>query len=380
MRAIAQVNLAAIERNVSALRSRLDPGTRLCAVVKADAYGHGSIPVARSAIAAGAGALAVATVQEALELRLAGIEAPIIVMGAVSSDELADALAARAELVAWDERFVAMVRAAVEKAPVRMHVKLDTGMGRFGTRDPAIALGIAREIVAARPALELAGGMTHFATADSDQEFVTAQLAAFAPFVEAMRALAPGLVMHAANSAATLRIPASHHDMVRCGIAIYGCDPMNEDPAHWGLEAALSLRSYVAAVKLIRPGQSVGYGRQFIAREETWIATLPIGYDDGIPLSLSNNCDVIIGGRRYPLVGRVSMDNITVDLGPAPTVEVGSTATLIGSDGPERQSAEEISKRIGTINYEVVCWISKRVRRSYHRDGVEQPTDAPPAR
>ncbi len=136
-----------------------------------------------------------------------------------------------------------------------------------------------------------------------------------------------------------------------------------------GPRAGAALRSYVAAVKLARPGQSAGYGRRFIAADDTWIATLPIGYDDGIPRALSNNCDVLIGGRRYPLVGTVSMDNITVDLGPLPAVEVGAAATLIGADGEQRQSAEELAKRIGTINYEVVCWISKRVPRSYHRDG-----------
>jgi alanine racemase len=373
LRALAQVNLAAIERNTLAVRSRLAAGVQLGAVVKADAYGHGAVEVAQSVLSAGAEKLAVATAQEAVELRDAGVAAPILVMGAVSTDELPLALEARAELVAWDGRFVAAVRAPATDAPVRMHVKLDTGMGRFGTRDPKQALRIAREIHAGGPMLELAGVMTHFATADGDQEFLAAQLAAFLPFTEQVRQFAPRVLAHAANSAATLRVPASHLDMVRVGIALYGCDPMNRDPVLWGLEPALSLRSYVAAVKLTRAGESVGYGRRFIASADTWVATLPIGYDDGVPLALSNNCDVLIGGRRYPLVGAVSMDNITVDLGPTTGIEPGSSATLIGVDGPQRQSAEQLAARIGTINYEVVCWISKRVPRQYHRDGVPVP-------
>ncbi len=370
-RALARVNLAAIERNVLRLRDGLTPGTRLCAVVKADAYGHGSAPVAHAVLAAGAGSLAVATAQEAGELRRAGIGAPILVMGALSADELGEAVAARAELVAWDERFVARVLACAQRTPVRLHVKLDTGMGRFGTRDRRRALSVARAILEARPVLELAGAMTHFATADGDQEFVAEQLARFDPFVDELRAIVPEITAHAANSAATLRTPASHYEMVRCGIAIYGCDPMNEDPIPLTLEPALSLSSYVAAVKLARAGDSAGYGRRFVAGADTWIATLPIGYADGIPRALSNNCDVLIGSRRYPLVGTVSMDNITVDLGDEPLVELGSQATLIGIDGAQRQTAEDLARRVGTINYEILCGISRRVPRLYHRDGVQ---------
>jgi alanine racemase len=172
-------------------------------------------------------------------------------------------------------------------------------------------------------------------------------------------------VCHAANSAATLRSKDSHFDLVRCGIAIYGLDPMNEDPAPHGLEPALELTSYVAAVKLAQRGDSAGYGRRFVADRDTWIATLPIGYGDGVRRALTNNCDVLVRGKRYPLVGTVSMDNITIDLGPEPAAEVGDVATLIGTDGAERQTAEELANRIGTINYEIVCGLSSRVPREY---------------
>ncbi|MDQ6604961.1 MAG: alanine racemase [Actinomycetota bacterium] len=375
LRALASVNLAAIARNVARLKSELEPTGAMCAVVKADGYGHGAVQVARAALAGGTTWLAVVSAEEAAELRRAGLDGPILVLGAISAQELPVALAAGAELVAWTERFVADVAraAGVGGRPVRTHVKLDTGMGRLGTRDGAQARATAEAVLAAEPVLELAGAMTHFATADGDLEFAAQQLAAFAPFAEDLRRLAPGLRVHAANSAATLRLPQSHFDLVRCGIAIYGLDPMNEDAAARGLEPALELSSYLAAVKLAQPGDSVGYGRQFIATRETWIGTLPIGYADGIARGLSNNCDVIVARRRYPVVGTVSMDNLTIDLGPEPIAAPGDSALIIGSDGSERQTAEHLAHRLGTITHEIVCGISRRVPRTYHRDG--QPNE-----
>jgi len=373
LRAQARVNLAAIERNADRLAAGLSGGARLCAVVKADASGHGAVRTARAALAGGATRLAVATANEAAELRAAGVSEPLLVMGALSAEELPIALRAGAELTAWTDSFVTAVAAAAT-APVKIHVKFDSGMGRLGTRDVNEALAVAELVLRAAPTLELAGAMTHFATADGDPEFVAAQLDAFAPFAAQMRRLAPRIVVHAANSAATLREPASHFDMVRCGIALYGCDPMNQDPAPYGLEPALELSSYVAALKLARPGDSAGYGRRFIAEQQTWIATLPIGYGDGVRRDLSNNCDVLIAGRRYPLVGTVSMDNIAVDVGPQPAAEVvvGVKACLIGADGMERQSVEDVSNRLGTIAHEFLCGISRRVPRSYHRDGLPE--------
>ncbi len=384
VRALARVNLAAIERNVERLRDGLADGVGLCAVVKGGGYGHGALPAARAALAGGARMLAVATAGEAAELRAGGIEARVLVMGAVSDEELPVALGARCELVAWTESFVerlgraragagagpASASAGSAPAPVRVHVKLDTGMGRLGTRDPDEALRVAERVVEANPALELAGAMTHFASADEDPSFTSAQLGRFVPFVAAMRERWPGIVVHAANSAATLREPASQFDLVRCGIAIYGCDPMNDDPASHGLEPALELTSYVAAVKLARAGESAGYGRRWVARSDTWVATVPIGYADGIRRALTNNCDVLIGGRRYPLVGTVSMDNITVEVGTPDAVGVGDRVTIIGGDGDERQTAEEVARRVGTISYEIVCGLTPRVPRVYHRDGT----------
>ncbi|HEY3728746.1 MAG TPA: alanine racemase, partial [Solirubrobacteraceae bacterium] len=303
LRALARVNLAAIERNVAHLRGGLAGGARLCAVVKAEASGHGAVPAAHASLDGGATMLAVATAGEAAELRAAGIAAPLLVMGALSAEELPIALAAGAEVVAWSEGYVAALESAAPRAPIRVHVKFDSGMGRLGTRSFDEAVAVAEGVLRGAPSLALVGAMTHFATADGDPEFVAEQLAAFRPFANELRRRVPEIVVHAANSAATVSRPDSHFDLVRCGIAIYGCDPMNRDPDDHGLEPALELTSYVAAVKLARAGESAGYGRRFVADTDTWIATLPIGYADGVRRALSDNCDVLIGGRRYPLVG-----------------------------------------------------------------------------
>jgi len=367
LRALARIDLAAIERNCAQV-ARVAAPAALCAVVKADGYGHGDVPAARAALAGGARWLAVATAPEAAALRAGGIGGPVLVMGALSADELTIALRARADLVAWREAFVAAVAVHPDAEGTGVHVKLDTGMGRLGTRDAGEASRTAAAAAAA-PRLRLAGVMTHCATADDDPAFARAQLARFAPWAQAMRAAHGDLVLHAANSAATLGIPESRLDMVRCGIAVYGMDPFGEDPARHGLAPALELRSYVAEVKPIAAGESAGYGRRFVAAAPTWIGTLPLGYADGVRRALTNDCDVLVGGRRVPLVGTVSMDNLTVDLGPEPA-ERGAEAILIGAQGSERVLAEEWARRLGTINYEITCGISARVPRSYHRGGT----------
>jgi alanine racemase len=358
-RALARVDLGAIERNCARLAATVAPAD-LCAVVKADGYGHGAAQAARAAQAGGARWLAVATAGEAEGLRAAGLDGPLLVMGALTEAELDIALAADADVVAWEEDFVAAVAARGRGA---VHVKLDTGMGRLGTRDPAQADRVAAAVAAAGE-LRLAGAMTHFATADDDDAFVQEQLAAFRPWAAALADRHPGVLVHAANSAAALRQPGARFGMVRCGIAIYGMDPFHRDPADHGLEPALELVSYVAAVKRAEPGQSAGYGRRFVAERETWIGTIPIGYGDGVRRGLTNNADVLVGGRRVPLVGTVSMDNITVDLGDEP-VETGTEAVLIGARGGERILTEDVAARLATINYEVTCGISSRVPREY---------------
>jgi len=366
LRALARVDLAAIERNCARLRAAAGPGSALCAVVKANAYGHGAVPVARAALAGGASWLAVATADEAAELRAAGVDARLLLMGALSAEELPLALEADADLVAWRASFVEALRRGAFGRPVRVHVKLDVGMGRLGIRDADELLAIAEQVQAA-PELELAGAMTHLPCADEDPAATRAQAERFRAFGERLRALRPeGLVLHAANSAATLGAPASRLDMVRCGVAIYGLDPFGVDPAAHGLEPALELCSYVAALKPLAPGESVGYGSTFTAAAPTWIATLPIGYGDGWRRAFSDNAEVLIGGRRHPLVGRVSMEYVTVDVGPDPAgIAEGDEAVLLGRQGSEQILAEELARRIDTINYEITTALTGRPTRAY---------------
>ncbi|HEX3451664.1 MAG TPA: alanine racemase [Solirubrobacteraceae bacterium] len=370
-RAQASVNVAAIERNCARLRSELREGAELCAVVKADGYGHGSVRSAHAALAGGATWLAVATAGEACELRDAGVgTTPILVMGALSAGELRDALGAEADVVVWNEHYV---RAVAEQGGGRVHVKLDSGMGRLGTRDADEAtrvLALARELRGVEPV----GLMSHFATADDvdDDGFFAHQLDTFARWAKERKGEQPRLLVHTANSAALLRDSGAHLDMARCGIAVYGMDPFGEDAAARRLEPALELSSYVAEVKPCRAGQSAGYGRRFVAEHDTQLGVLPIGYGDGWRRALSNNADVLIGGERRPLVGTVSMDNVTIDLGPNAdgTQLRGRPATLIGVDGEQRITAEELARRLQTINYEITCALTPRVVRVYHRDGL----------
>jgi alanine racemase len=355
-RALARVSRAAIEANCSLLRAKLTGGAELCAVVKAGGYGHGAVEAARAALHGGARWIAVATAGEAAELRALGVEARILVMGALTRGDLELALSFGADIAVWSGELLE----AVADTGARVHVKLDSGMGRLGTKDPDEVRALCDR---AAERGQLAGVWTHFATADElgDDHFPD-QLARFSALAEAVRSRHPGTIAHAANSAATLRDPAAHFDLVRCGVAIYGLDPFQRDPDEQGLEPALSLHSYVAAVKRFEPGESAGYGRTWRAESPTYVATIPIGYGDGWRRALSNNADLLIRGRRHPLVGTVSMDNITAELGPETDVVPGDEVVLIGEQGGERILAEEVARRLDTINYEVTCGIGRRVR------------------
>ncbi len=368
-RALAIVDLGAVERNAAILRSRLGAGAELCAVVKADGYGHGMVECAEAAVRGGATRLAVAAATEAFELRAQLPETPILTMGALTGAELDVALQARSELAVWRAGFLdaAAERAAELGVRPRVHVKYDTGMGRLGDADPAAVAELV-ERAAADERVELAGLWTHFATADEeDESFLREQLERFVALALPLRERHPGLTLHAANSAATLRGSEFHFDMVRCGVALYGMDPFGVDPADHGLEPVLSLHSYVADVKPFAAGASAGYGRTWIAAEPTRVGVLPIGYGDGYRRGLSNAADVLVGARRVPVAGTISMDNTTVDLGPGAETRPGEPAVLIGAQGEEAITAEELARSLGTINYEITCGISPRVPRAYRR-------------
>ena len=368
-RALAIVDLGAVERNAASLRARLGDGTELCAVVKADGYGHGMVQCAEAALRGGATRLAVAAASEAFELRAQLPDVPILTMGALTAAELDVALQARSELAVWRAEFLEIVaaRGAELGERPRVHVKYDSGMGRLGDRDP-VAVSELADRTAADDRVELAGLWTHFATADEeDVSFLREQLDRFTALADAIGERHPGVMLHAANSAATLRGAEFHLDMVRCGVAIYGMDPFGDDPEPHGLEPAMSLHSYVADVKPFDAGDSAGYGRSWIAAEPTRVGVVPIGYGDGYRRGLSNVADVLVDGRRVPVAGTISMDNTTVDLGSAATTTPGAPAVLMGRQGDEAVTAEELARCLGTINYEITCGISPRVPRAYRR-------------
>ena len=331
------VNLDALARNVETLRRASAPAD-LWAVVKADAYGHGARDCARAALRAGAAALCVATVQEGAALRPSVGGARILVLGPLAPGE--EGLAREAALE---------VAVSTPELPdgVRAHVKVDTGMGRYGmSPDEALAI----------PPERVVGVMSHLATADeADEGFARRQLRAF----DAVAAAFPGAVRHVANSAAALRFPEARFDAVRCGIALYGLSPFGDDPARHGLEPVLAWRSYVALAKTLAGGESTGYGRRFVAAGPTRIGLVPVGYADGFRRAFTGT-EVLVDGRRRRVVGAVSMDSFAVELDDE---REGAPVTLIG----ESLLAEEHARVAGTINYEVTCGIRTAFERADRR-------------
>lgn len=327
-------------------------------VVKADGYGHGAVDVGRAAVAAGARRLCVATVGEARALRDALPDVPLLVLSPLAPGEEAEAAAIPAcgVVVATPEGVARLAQAP----PLEIHVKVNTGMGRWGL-DTARALELGRGLVEDGSRHRLGGLMTHFATADEeDRAFLTQQLEAFRSLADVF----PACPRHCANSAATLRMPAAHFDAVRPGIATYGIDPLGRDPDDFDLHPVLSWRTEVRALRRLAPGESTGYGRGFIAERESRIALLPIGYADGYPRRLSGCGHVLLGGRRRRIATTVSMDQAAVLLEPEDDVAVGDEVTLIGVQGKERVLAEELARAVGTNAYEIVCGMRRHPTRT----------------
>jgi len=327
------IDLGALARNVARLREAAAPAD-VWAVVKADAYGHGALDCSRAALSAGAAALCVATAQEGAALRR-DLDARILVMGPLADGE--DALAREARLE------VAVSRPDRIPEGVDVHLKVETGMGRFGMTT--------KEALAA-PRERVVGLMSHFATADSDQDFARRQLEVFADLAEKF----PGVTKHLANSPAVFRLPEAAFDAVRCGVALYGLSPFGGDPAEDGLTPVLSWRSFVAETRVLGPGESTGYGRRLVAEQPTRIGLVPVGYADGFRRGLTGT-EVLVGGTRRRVVGTVSMDSFAVELGDE---EAGAPVTLIG-DGV---LAEEHARVLGTINYELTCGIRTSPERA----------------
>ena len=360
----AEIDLDALDHNLFAIRRAAGAGVRVMLVVKADAYGHGAVQIARHAVRCGVAALGVSTSAEALELRESGLELPILILGTVIEDEVADCLrhGVHVGLHASDRRASLEELAGRLNVRADVHVNIDTGMGQLGL-PPERALDLLAEVQAS-PHLRLSGVMSHIAATDGlASEPGRAQRDRFAEVVRTARAA--GLLngwVHLANSATIFTSCGDVHDTVRPGIAAYGSLPPSFEAAST-LRPVLSLKSQVVYLRDVPAGTSVGYASEWRAPEATRLATLPVGYNDGLPWGWARGGEVLVGGRRAPIVGRVSMDYVTIDVGHVSGLAVGDVATLIGRDGDEEIRLEEIASRVGTIPYEVACSVGTRVAR-----------------
>ncbi len=363
----AEVNLGQLARNMDACRAQLGPDVMITVVVKADAYGHGAVPVAKTCLEHGAFMLAVGDSNEAIHLRESGILAPILVLGALIDEELS-------WVVSYDirptihstERVPALNDAAKRLGrPCKVHVKVDTGLGRLGA-SPYQAIEIARRI-AASPHLELEGLSTHFASASTgDVAFTERQLRLFQGVlseIEGMGIKVP--FRHAANTAGALAYPSTVFNMVRPGAALYGIDPGTLRDQGIAMTPILTLKTQIAFVKGHPEGANIGYNRTYSTSRRTRVATLPVGYNDGYPHRLSNQAQVIVRGRLAPVVGTVTMDYTTIDVGSIPDARVGDEVVLIGRQGDHEVRVEELSRIVGTTPYEIPCQLGRRVRRVY---------------
>jgi alanine racemase len=364
---LAITSLAAIEANLRVLRSRVG-GRKVLAAVKANAYGHGAVAVAQMIEATSAADwLGVATVAEGLELRDAGVAMPILKLSVARGGEVGAAVAADITLPVIDDSSILEVGQAAADAgrPVDVHLKVDTGMGRIGCQ-PQDAVRLAESVLGAK-SLCLSGIFSHMPVSDdpSQDEFSRAQIALFARTCGQVEAVAGKLLKHLANSGAVLAHPSSWFDMVRPGIASYGAYPDPGCPKTVELRPGLEWKTQVSFVKRVSAGAAVSYGRTWVAAQDTWIATVPVGYGDGYSRLASNRGRVLIGGRSYPIAGRICMDQFMVDLGPHTDVMVGDQVTLIGPDGDEEITTAEVAQWMGTIPYEVTCLITARVERAW---------------
>jgi len=368
----AEIDLDAIAFNVQAFKRHVGERVKVIAVVKANAYGHGAPQVARTALEAGAGLLAVHRAIEGVELRKAGLAAPILVMGYTPPDGADLVLEHRLppSLMTMEFARALSARASAAGASLPVHVKIDSGMNRYGLL-PSEAPDFLRELVKL-PGITLEGLFTHFATADwNDQTYVRQQLVLFKEVRQAAGQAGIHIpLVHAANSAGIMRLPEAHFDAVRPGIAMYGMDPSDEWPPAFEIRPALSLKSTVSRVRTLPAGAGVSYSRTFVTDRPTLAALVPVGYGDGYHRILSNKSQVLIGGKRCRLMGRVCMDQFVVDASAVPDVQQDDEVVLVGPQGAECLRAEEVARLAGTINYEVTTSLLPRVARVYKKNGV----------
>ncbi|WP_210367167.1 alanine racemase [Bacillus sp. REN3] len=362
-----EVDLDCIRSNVSAIKGHLTEEVDIIAVVKANAYGHGDVQTAEAALSAGATMLAVAFLDEALALRKKGVEAPILVLGASRPEDINIAAEEEIILTVFQEEWLAKAREVLnEESRITLHVKVDTGMGRIGVRTKEDLRAI-EKLINEEPRMEFHGIYTHFATADElDDTYFKEQLICFKEMLGALEQLPP--CVHSSNSAAALRYPEAQFNAVRVGIAMYGLTPSLEIEPELpvGLREAFTLHAKIVHVKRVKKGEKVSYGATYEAPEDVWVGTLPIGYADGWIRRLQGQ-EILVDGNRSPIIGRICMDQCMVKL--PYEIPVGTVATLIGSQGKESISINEIAARLETINYEIPCIISSRVPRIYKQEG-----------
>ncbi|MFH2090743.1 MAG: alanine racemase [Pseudomonadota bacterium] len=373
----AVVDLEAIGKNVSTLNALTPAGTQFMAVVKADGYGHGAVPVAKKAIASGATWLGVARLHEAIDLRNAGIIAPILVFGYVHPSYVGRAIDLNITLSVYDLDMANALCAQARKysRKLNIHLKVDTGMGRMGmiindSLDTAARHQVLTDIeqIADLPGMQVEGIYTHFAGADhKDRAYTLKQIALFESLLSDLKERGVQIqIRHAANSAGIMEYPQSHFDMVRAGIAIYGLYPSSEvDQTKIRLKPAMTLTSMVTAVRAVPKGFKISYGMTYETPEPTILASVPIGYADGFSRLFSSNGWMLVRGKRAPIVGRVCMDQTMIDVGNIPEVQAGDPVVIFGCQDQETLSADELALRVGTINYEIVSALTPRVHRIY---------------
>jgi len=372
----AEIDLTAIAHNIRELRRITRPDAQLLIAVKANGYGHGAVEVARTALENGADQLGVARIEEGVALRQAGISAPILIMGRTAADQVHELLDhdLMPTVFALDNAQKMSAVATSLKRTLAFHIKVDSGMGRLGVACDALRLDRRRDAadeikaMVRLPGLELRGVFTHFATADHlEKDFARLQFARFRELLGDLESAGVHLPLkHAANSGAIIDMPETHLDMVRAGISVYGLYPSAEvNQKHIALRPALQLKATIIHLKRVPAGTRISYGGTWQASAPTAIATIPVGYGDGYSRLLSNRGQMLVGGKRAPIVGRVCMDLTMLDVGDIKGVEAGDEVVLIGRQGEEFISADEVAAQLDTINYEVVTTLMARVPRVY---------------
>lgn len=370
----AEISLDALEYNITQFRNHLPAGMKLLTCVKANAYGHGAVEIAKQVTAWGVDYLAVAFLDEALQLRRAGIETPVLILGYTPPSGIAAAAEYGITLNLFSEEMLEAIQAYAQEHPgqsVKAHIKIDTGMGRVGVQFGQEAIAFIEHALQV-PGLEIEGLFTHFASSDeADKTYMMLQYKRFDEVVRHFKERHIEFpILHTGNSAAAIEHPECSYNMVRVGISLYGLYPSDEvDHTAIDLQPVMSLKTKIAHLKTLPADSGISYGTIYVTQEDEAIATLPIGYADGYSRMLTNKVEVLIGGERVPVVGTICMDQCMANVTTVEGVGLGDEVVLIGAQGDKRITAEEIAAGLGTINYEVTCMIANRVPRVYKKSG-----------